>query len=88
MLLPLQIMQHARFHKEATATVLLNRSSQKYPPKLGRYVGQVPASAPVQGQLLGAGRPANRARIQLICSLTDSPIAALALTPGYLTKST
>src|SRR6266404_4777469 len=42
----------------------------------------------VQGQLLGAGRPANRAPIQLICSLTDSPITALALRPGYLIKST
>src|ERR1700686_4123325 len=51
-------------------------------------VEPVPAFAPVQGQLLGAGRPANRARIQLICSLTDSPITALALRPGYLIKST
>src|SRR6266849_2916066 len=43
---------------------------------------------PVQGQLLGAGRPANRARIQLICSLTESPMTALAFRPGYSTKST
>src|SRR6202790_1321832 len=48
----------------------------------------VPAFAPVQGQLLGAGRAVNRARIQLICSLTEFLIIALALRPGYLTKST
>src|SRR6266566_7365322 len=30
----------------------------------------------VQGQLLGAGSPANRDRIQLICSLTEAPITA------------
>jgi hypothetical protein len=43
---------------------------------------------PLQGQLLGAGRPANRAWIQLICSLTEFLNTALALSPGYLTKST
>ena len=42
----------------------------------------------VQGQLLGAGSPANRDRIQLICSLTEAPITALALRSGYLMKST
>jgi hypothetical protein len=48
----------------------------------------VPAFAPVQGQLLGAGRPANRARIQLICSLTDSPMTALPARFGYRINST
>jgi len=47
-----------------------------------------PAFAPVQGQLLGEGRPANRARIQLICSITEPPMTALASRPGYLIKST
>src|SRR5271170_765897 len=42
----------------------------------------------VQGQLPGAGRPENRARIQLTCSLTEFPRTLLALGPRYLTKST
>src|SRR5260370_27507896 len=53
-----------------------------------RMRGAVPAFAQVQGQLLGAGRPANRARIQLTCSLTEFPKTVLAVRDGYLTNRT